>query len=85
MERWKKILDASVIFKWFSKETDSDKAIKLKDERLARESTLIIPNFAIIELINALKYKEKDANKLKEANKSLKQLQLKIKDVTKLI
>ncbi len=85
MEKQKKVIDASVIFKWFSKEEDSEKALKLKEEHLSQKSSLVIPVLSIIEVINALKYKEKDENKLKEANKALKEIQLEIKNITKFL
>lgn len=85
MEKQKKVLDVSVIFKWFSEEKDSDKALKIKDEHLAGESVIIIPSFAIIELMNALKYKAKGKDKLKEANDAIKNMQLRAVNITKFI
>lgn len=83
MEKQKKVVDASVILKWFSSEEDSDKALKIRDEHLSKESILIVPNFLVLEIMNALRYKEKDEKKVKEANKALQNIQLNIKPLTK--
>ena len=83
MEKQKKVIDASVILKWFSKEIDSDKALKLKESHLSKEFILITPEFLILEIMNALRYKEKDKNKVKEANKALQDIQLNTKLLTK--
>src|SRR3989344_4453403 len=83
MEKQKKEIDASVILKWFSKEIDSDKALKLKESHLSKEFILITPEFLILEIMNALRYKEKDKNKVKEANKALQDIQLNTKLLTK--
>lgn len=51
------VLDASVILKWFLQEEDSEKAIALKDAHSRGESFLIIPDLAIYEIANSLRYK----------------------------
>lgn len=83
MERQEKLIDASVIVKWFSKEENSDKALRLKEGHISQELRLIIPELSLIEVINALRYKEKDESKLKDANKTLQDIQLGIKSITK--
>ena len=76
MEKQKKVIDASVILKWFSKEIDSDKALKLKESHLSKEFILITPEFLILEIMNALRYKKIDEPNLFKANKALWEIQL---------
>jgi len=82
MEKQEKVIDASVIFKWFSQEEHSDKAIILLKEHVNQEIRLIIPDFAIIEVINALRYK-KNSEEISNANKDIWGLQLKIEKINK--
>ncbi|MEK6917511.1 MAG: type II toxin-antitoxin system VapC family toxin [Nanoarchaeota archaeon] len=81
MEKQKKVVDASVIVKWFVSEKDSDKAVKIRDEHVAGKTLLIAPELAFIEVLNALKYKGVSEEKLLEVNKSLWDLQLKIENI----
>lgn len=83
MEKQEKVLDASIIFKWFSDESDSGDAIKLKEEFISGESLLVIPILAIVEVMNALRYKEKDETKVKKANEFLQEFQLRVEPITK--
>ena len=85
MEKQKKILDASIIVKWFSKENDSDKAIKLREEHLSDETQIIIADYTILEVINSLRYKENDKSKLKEAEDIIYQVQPTIQNINKLL
>lgn len=85
METQKKVLDASITVKWFSKEIDSEKAIKLKDEHISGKSIIIIPTLTFFETMNSLRYKEKEESKLKEANEMLHELQLKVENITKFL
>ena len=83
MEKQKKILDASVLVKWFAKEEYSDKALKLKQEHLLGKSLLIIPDLTILEVMNSLRYKDNDEKILKRANEDILNLQIKIERINK--
>lgn len=76
MEKQKKVIDASVIFKWFSNEENSDKAVNLMKEQIEEKTLLIVPDFAILEVLNALRYK-KDSKEISNANRDLWDIQLK--------
>lgn len=47
-------LDSSVAFKWFVRETDSDKAIRLRDEFRAGSHELLSPDIFPFEIAHAL-------------------------------
>jgi len=53
-----KVLDASIVLKWFLKEQDSNKAIKLKSDIINGELIAIAPDLILYELANALRYKK---------------------------
>ncbi|MCK4596009.1 type II toxin-antitoxin system VapC family toxin [candidate division WOR-3 bacterium] len=53
-----KVLDASVVLKWFLKEGDSEEAIKLKNEIVMGTLSVAIPDLILYELSNALRYKK---------------------------
>lgn len=61
MERPKKVIDASIVIKWFSEEPHSDKAMKLKFDYLEKRIDFIIPDLLFYEVANVLRY-----NKLNE-------------------
>jgi predicted nucleic acid-binding protein len=50
----KYVVDSSVVFKWEVPETDSDKAILLRDEFRAAVHELVAPDFLPLELAHAL-------------------------------
>ena len=50
------VLDASVMLKWFMQENHSDKAKSIKDAHLRGRFTITIPDIAIYEIGNALRY-----------------------------
>jgi len=77
MQRAEVILDASVAVKWFSREEESDLALKLRDEHLAGRMTLIFPDLLIYEVSNALRHNSGfDAGDVKGAVKDLFDLEL---------
>ncbi len=81
MERQKKVVDASVIAKWFLQETGSDSALKLKDDHVDGKITIVVPEFAFIEILNALRYKKYSEQDLQLANKDLWLMQLHIERI----
>lgn len=74
----KKVMDSSIIAKWFLNETDSAKALKLRDDHIKGKILIVVPELAFIEVINALRYKNYDAGALSKANSALWDIQLRI-------
>lgn len=52
------VLDASVAAKWFvrQKEADRDRALALRDRHVTGRSRLILPEFGLLEIANAIRY-----------------------------
>ncbi len=67
MERQKKVVDASIVVKWFVKEENSNKALELRNDHKENKHQLIVPGFCFLEVINALRY-----NKNKISSEDLK-------------
>ena len=67
------VVDASVLVKWFlyQQEVDRDRALALRDLHIAGRSTIIIPQLALLEVLNAVlfspKAKEEDGEVALEA------------------
>ena len=80
MERQKTIVDASVIVKWFTNEESSEEALKLRDEHLAGRVLLSAPHLLFLEVLNALRYKNKSEKDLANVNRALWDMQLHIED-----
>src|SRR3989344_6928946 len=78
MERQTKILDASIIVKWFSEEEQSEKAIALRDEYLLKKTNIAVSEITFLEVLNALRYKKKNEEEIKKANTALWNLQMEI-------
>lgn len=57
------VIDASVVLKWFMEEGGSDKANALKNKHLSGASTITLPDIALYEIGNALRYKNEFSNK----------------------
>ena len=57
MEREKKVVDASVLFKLYAHEAGSDKAIMLRDAHVDGKILLIVPELIFLEVLNAMRYK----------------------------
>lgn len=81
MEREKKVIDASVVAKWFLNEPDSEKALKLRDGHANGKILLIVPELIFIEVLNALRYKEHNIEALKAANKALSDIQFHVEKI----
>jgi predicted nucleic acid-binding protein len=72
MAREKKVIDASVVAKWFLKEANTDKALKLREEHLTGKTTLIVPELIFLEVLNALRFRPVHGEKaIKKANNDL--------------
>ena len=75
------VLDASVAAKWFTRhaEADRDKAIALKTLHLSGRCALIIPEFSLLEIANAIRYSERAGNEeTKNALSFLEKLRLQV-------
>lgn len=53
----KKILDTSVITKWFFNESGSEEALRMLNEFKTGKISIVVPNLIFYELGNVLKYK----------------------------
>ena len=55
------VVDASVLVKWFlhEKEADRDRALALRDLHIAGRSTIFIPQLALLEVLNAVRFSPK--------------------------
>lgn len=80
MERRREVvLDSSVVVKWFSSETKTDEALRLRDSYIQDSLKLTISEILIAEVANALRYKpDYDNEKLRRALSSLLSLHLNI-------
>jgi len=83
MEKQKKVVDASVLVKWFAKEEGTEKAIILRKEHEQGTVLLIVPDLAFLEVMNALTFKGNDQKTLMEALNSLWEEQLHVERLTK--
>src|ERR1039457_5074058 len=50
------VIDASVVAKWFVEEDHSDVALRLRDDYASLKVKVIVPQIAVYEVLNALKY-----------------------------
>jgi predicted nucleic acid-binding protein len=59
------VVDASVIVKWFlhHQEADRDRALALRDLHISRRSTIFIPQLAVLEVLNAIRFSPKAEEK----------------------
>jgi len=78
MEKQTQVVDASVVVKWFTEETDSEKARHLQELHVKREIVLAIPSILFAEVLNALKFKNNKESDLNKANEALWKNQFKI-------
>ena len=64
------VVDASVLVKWFlhEQEGDRDRALALRDLHISGRSTIYVPQLALLDVLNALRFrpkaKEEDAIEL---------------------
>ncbi|MBS7638533.1 type II toxin-antitoxin system VapC family toxin [Candidatus Bathyarchaeota archaeon] len=50
------VLDASVMVKWFSGEEDSEIAVEIRDKHVEGVISIVSPDLALYEVVNALRY-----------------------------
>lgn len=75
------VLDASVAAKWFTRheERDRDKALALRDRHRTRKCRLVLPEFGLLEVLNAVRYSARaDESDVAVALDTLRDLQLQI-------
>src|SRR3989338_4478082 len=60
MAREKKVVDASIIVKWFLDEADSSQARQLLVSHTKGDVSLVVPDFAFLEVLNVIRYKSAD-------------------------
>jgi predicted nucleic acid-binding protein len=55
------VVDASVLVKWFlhHQEADRDRALALRDLHISGRSTIYIPELALLEVLNAIRFSPK--------------------------
>jgi predicted nucleic acid-binding protein len=55
------VVDASVLVKWFlhEQEEDRDRAVALRDLHISGRSTIFIPQLALLEVLNAVRFSPK--------------------------
>jgi len=76
------VLDSSIVVKWFSRESDTEKALEIRDAHVRGEIEILATPLLLCEVANILKYKpDFDAVKLKRAIKALYMLHLNIEDI----
>ena len=52
------VVDASVAAKWFVRqvEADRDRALSIRERHVAGQCRLIVPEFGLLEIVNAIRY-----------------------------
>ena len=76
MAREKKVIDASVVVKWFVDEEGTKEALQLREDHSTGKITLVAPELLFLEVMNTLRYKGGTAKTLAQANKTLWDAQL---------
>lgn len=71
----KKVVDASVVIKWFVNEQGSNAATELRNNHIKGDAFLIVPDLLFIEVLNALRYKGATSKELSEVNEALWEMQ----------
>lgn len=82
MAREKKIVDASIVAKWFLEEEGSAEALKLRTAHIQGKAMLIVPDLLFLEVLNALRYKGGTEKSLADANKILWDIQFHVERLT---
>src|SRR3989338_8907094 len=71
-----KVIDASVAFKWFISETNSNEAVRIREQHFTNEIVIHAPDIIIYEVLNALRYRQFAAENIIKAGKDLLDLQI---------
>lgn len=81
----KKVIDASVIVKWFVNEDGTREALELRDMHISGKIKIVVPELVFLEVLNALRYKGHDEKALNEVNNNLWELQLHVEKINKFL
>ncbi len=81
MERKKKVIDASVVTKWFVHEEGSDRALQIREDHINGKILIIVPELLFLEVVNALRYKQKSKAELNNVVSDLLECQLRIENL----
>ncbi len=72
----KTVIDASVVIKWFVQESDSGKALLLRNDHIEGRKVLIIPELTFLEVLNTIIRGEKTAQGIENVLEGIEKLQL---------
>lgn len=73
------VLDASVLAKWFKEEEFTDAALRIREDFEKGEHEIIIPDLALYEISNAMKYDESFTSQMiKDSQDSLMNMEIDI-------
>ncbi len=78
------VVDASVAAKWFTShdEADREKALALRELHRTRRSRLVVPEFGVLEVLNAVRFSRRGTEvQTSEALAALQDLDLEIKEL----
>ena len=80
------VIDSSVVIKWFSKEEDTDLALKIRKSFADGSIEIVVPDLQLYEIANALRYnKNLEKSEVDNAVKSLIEIGIKIVVPTKAV
>ena len=85
MEKQTKVVDASVVIKWFLEEINSGKAFEIWQKHSSKEIFLIVPELIFSEVLNSLRYKKLNEEELKKVNISLWDCKFNIEMTSKIL
>jgi predicted nucleic acid-binding protein len=85
MERQKKVVDASIVVKWFTHEVNSKEALSMMKSHINEEVVLIVPDLIYLEVLNAMRYKNQESKSLGDINQELWNLQLHVEKINEYI
>lgn len=78
-----RVLDTSVIYKWYVEEEDTIQAISLRNDFTKRGIEIVIPDFLFHELANALRYNPRiDREEVERIIENLYELNLEVVMIT---
>ncbi len=73
------VIDASVVLKWFLQESDTDRALLLRERHLAGEILFVAPDLLLYEVGNTLRFKRDfDPSDIQQALSYLLHIQLEL-------
>ncbi len=85
MAREKKVIDASIVAKWFLDESDTAKALRIRNDHISGKILLVAPELLFSEVLNTLRYKGRDQQALESALEILWDMQLHVEHTNSFI